>query len=374
MNYARLPRISESVDLPEIFFSPPPAEALTDTEAANAWYQSAFEAAGEPIYHPMPGMPGRTPHDAMVFALARSARPTQKRWIASVLDSATSQLRHIADDQITVPLSAEAVLRKLVTYLNQERCAQGWFHVTACNATLADELNTSPRAIRRHLARLQEAGFIYRHYTTGEIGLKRYSLDLGPLVHRLDELQADHIERARRRAERNAVRAVLDSVSAQREAVARSEEGRGEGPGRSTVNYGPVGRPQSIPKPEFVAAMCPHVAPYVGNSRPSWPAMIEGAYQVAGRWGLNQTAWSTLCQHLGREWAAITVLTVAELPASRFTQSNAPTVDLRRAAYVGGIVKKLKKGQDISVMASWKRHVKIKQAGSLAATMAGRDY
>jgi hypothetical protein len=102
--------------------------------------------------------------------------------------------------------------------------------------------------------------------------------------------------------------------------------------------------------------------------------MIEGAYQVAGRWGLNQTAWSTLCQHLGREWAAITVLTVAELPASRFTQSNAPTVDLRRAAYVGGIVKKLKKGQDISVMASWKRHVKIKQAGSLAATMARRDY
>jgi DNA-binding transcriptional ArsR family regulator len=405
MNYARLPRISEPVDLPEICFSPPPAEALTDTEAANAWYQGAFEAAGEPIYHPMPGMPGRTPHNAMVFALARSARPTQKRWIASVLDSATSQLRHIADDQITVPLSAEAVLRKLVTYLSQERCAQGWFHVTACNATLADELNTSPRAIRRHLARLQEAGFIYRHYTTGEIGLKRYSLDLGPLVHRLDELQADHIERARRRAERNAVRArsatyvafdkfekktggednivplntddsmsVMGSVSAQKEAVARPEEGRGEDPGRSTVNYGPVGRPQSIPKPEFVAAMCPHVAPYVGNSRPSWPEMIEGAYQVAGRWGLNQTAWSTLCQHLGREWAAITVLTVAELPASRFTQSNAPTVDLRRAAYVGGIVKKLKKGEDISVMASWKRHVKIKQAGSLAATMARRDY
>ena len=57
------------------------------------------------------------------------------------------------------------------------------------------------------MARLQEAGFIYRHYTTGEIGLKRYSLDLGPLVHRLDELQADHIERARRRAEMNAVRA-----------------------------------------------------------------------------------------------------------------------------------------------------------------------
>jgi hypothetical protein len=112
--------------------------------------------------------------------------------------------------------------------------------------------------------------------------------------------------------------------------------------------------------------MCPYVAPYIGYSRPSWPAMIEGAYQVAGRCGLNQTAWSSLCQHLGREWAAITVLTVAELPA--------PTVDLRQAAYVGGIVKKLKKGEDISVMASWKRHVKIKQAGSLAATMEGRNY
>jgi len=46
----------------------------------------------------------------------------------------------------------------------------------------------------------------------------------------------------------------------------------------------------------------------------------------------------------------------------------------RSTAYVGGIVKKLKKGQDISVMASWKRHVKIKQAGSLIATMGGRNY
>jgi hypothetical protein len=102
--------------------------------------------------------------------------------------------------------------------------------------------------------------------------------------------------------------------------------------------------------------------------------MIDGAYRMAEQWGLNQTAWSTLCHHLGREWTAITVLTIAELPTSRFTQSNAPTIELRRAAYVGGIVKKLKKGQDISVMASWKRHVKIKQAGSLAATMAGRNF
>ncbi len=39
-----------------------------------------------------------------------------------------------------------------------------------------------------------------------------------------------------------------------------------------------------------------------------------------------------------------------------------------------GIVKKLKKGQDISVMASWKRHIQIKQAGSLAATVTGRNY
>jgi hypothetical protein len=28
----------------------------------------------------------------------------------------------------------------------------------------------------------------------------------------------------------------------------------------------------------------------------------------------------------------------------------------------------------LAIPASWKRHVKIKQAGSLAATMAGRDY
>jgi DNA-binding transcriptional ArsR family regulator len=380
MNHVQNPRTSASVDMPAITFPAPPAEALADPEAADAWYTAAFEAAGEPIYLPMPGMPGRSPHDAMVFALARSARPANKRWIIAILDSATSQLRHITDENRTVPLSAEAVLRKLATYMNPERCGQGWFHVTACNATLADELNTTPRAIRRHLARLQEAGFIYRHYTTGEIGLKRYSLDLGPLVHRLDELQADHSERAKRRAERNATRSrsatfvpfdkhsqktggednniplntddsesVLDSVSAQEEAVAQSDEGRGEGPGPVTkplaVNYRPVGRPDSVPKSEFVAAMCPNAAPYLPNSEISWPAMIDGAYRIAERWGLNQTAWSTLCLHLGREWAAITVLTVAELPASRFTQSNAPTIDLRRAAMSAELSKNSRKAR-----------------------------
>ena len=91
---------------------------------------------------------------------------------------------------------------------------------------------------------------------------------------------------------------------------------------------------------------------------PTWPDLIEAACHLATRWNLNSRVWQTLCLHLGREWAALTVATVAELPESRFTLSRAPTPELRRAGYVAGIAKKLAKGQEASVAASWFRHIK----------------
>jgi hypothetical protein len=60
------------------------------------------------------------------------------------------------------------------------------------------------------------------------------------------------------------------------------------------------------------------------------------------------------------------VATVAELPPARFTRSSAPRIELRRASYVAGIAKKIAKGEEASVTASWFRHVKqraLKGAG-----------
>jgi hypothetical protein len=58
---------------------------------------------------------------------------------------------------------------------------------------------------------------------------------------------------------------------------------------------------------------------------------------------------------------------VAELPASTFTRCSAPRIELRRASYIAGIARKMAKGEDVSITASWFRHVKrIKPPGFVA--------
>jgi hypothetical protein len=104
---------------------------------------------------------------------------------------------------------------------------------------------------------------------------------------------------------------------------------------------------------------------------PSWPELIDAAYLLAASWDLNESAWKTLCVNLGREWAAITVATVAELPPARFTRSSAPRIELRRASYVAGIAKKIAKGEEASVTASWFRHVKQR---ALKGGIAGAGF
>lgn len=91
---------------------------------------------------------------------------------------------------------------------------------------------------------------------------------------------------------------------------------------------------------------------------------MTAAGYLAARWSLHPRIWETLCVHLGREWATLTLATVAELPDSHFTLSRAPTCELRRAGYVAGIAKKLAKGQEVSVAASWFRHLNAKPCAS----------
>ena len=391
MNDARRVTFSPRPELAPVPFPPPPPEALTDATAADAWFNQAVADASEILYRDRPGMPHRPAHDAQVFALARSAKPTPKGSILAML-AAAGQLAHLADDQ-PVSDGAGRLLGRLAALLDRERCAQGWFHVTACNATLAQEMGKSCRTIARHLAELQAAGFLYRHYTTGSIGLDRPAIDLGPLVSRLPELEAAIADRAAMRAEVRAERAkcatlseksggddspgtlntddlesVSASVIAQEEPVAPAACGKPPASDSRTVSFQPAGRPAWVPKPHQVLTVCPTLAAQVTTSEPRWPDLIEAAYMLAQHYDLNARVWHTLCLSLGREWAALTVALVAEKPASTFTRCRAPRVELRRASYLAGIARKLVHEPDkVSITASWYRHVKHRIGGNGAS-------
>ncbi|MGH7191193.1 MAG: replication initiation protein RepC, partial [Acetobacteraceae bacterium] len=367
-------------------FPAPPAEALTDPVAADAWFDKAVADADEILYRDRPGMPHRVPHDAQVFALARAAKPTRKGYILAIL-SAAGQLAHLADDR-PVSDGAGRLLGRLAALLDRERCEQGSFRVTACNATLAQEMGKSHRTIVRYLAELQAAGFLYRHYTTGSIGLDRPTIDLGPLVSRLSELEAAIADRAAARVEVRAERArcatlsemtggddrpvVLntnelefnsDTVSASNQEVAPATCAKPEASEAPAAPYQPTGRPDWTPKPRQVVAVCPTLAAYVTNNQPAWPDLVEAAYCLTRQYELNKRVWETLCLALGREWAALTVALVAEKPPSTFTRCRAPRIELKRASYLAGIARKLVHEPDkVSITASWYRHVKQRTA------------
>jgi hypothetical protein len=378
-----------------VCFPAPTAAALTSPIAADAWFDQALQDADEPIYHPAPGMPRRGANDAMVFAMARSAKPESKIWIQTVFQR-SGRLRYISNDR-PIPGSAERLLKRLVALLDRESCAKGWFHVKACNHTLAHELETSARSIQRDLATLQTAGFIYRHYTTGEIGLKRKSIDLGPLVYRLDELNQDTKRKAAERQELrelrnrsvtfpdvrgnqtiaggddNAVALNTDdsesfciSVSAQGEDAVEKTGAACPDPTRQAANPKQLPLPKHPPNPDLVVQISPCINAYVGASPKTWPAVINAAYAISSTWQLNRTTWGALCAHLGRDWAAIAVAIVAELPESRFTPSKTLTLAQQRARYLAGIVRKIARQQDVNIAASWYRLVKLRQAEGLA--------
>ena len=386
MNHAYRPDYKPKAEDGRVNFPAPPEAALKGAAAADAWFDQAVGAAGEILYRDRPGMPHRTPHDSQVFAMAHAAKPVAKGRILSLL-SAAGQLAHIEDDG---PLSdgAGRLLTRLAALLDRSRCEQGWFHVTACNATLAQEMGKTKRTIARYLAELQGAGFLYRHFTTGSIGLDRPAIDLGPLVYRLPELEAAIAERAlyrsEVRAERNRCATFLEktggddktgtlntddlkgsteSVFALKKDVAGSGVGSSQISGGVKAGYAPVGRPKWIPKTHQVVDVCPTLAAYLSTPHPSWNDLIDAAYVLAAQYDLNDTTWKTLCGGLGREWAALTVAMVAELPAATFTRCAAPRVELRRASYIAGIAQKMTNGQDVSITASWFRHVKRTKPG-----------
>lgn len=392
-----------------IAFPPPPAAALHDNETATKWFADAVEAAGEGIPHPRPGTITRNSQDMTIFALAKQATPTPKDKILKTM-ATVHTLYYIHEPMRRVSDGARNVLGRLVAALYDKHAEAGDFTIRILNSTIATDCGKDERSVRRHLASLQEAGFIYRHYTTGDHGLRRQAIDLGPLVARLEELHAEQQARVERRAQLEQERALSltmpnppgklntelsttknaggedkfvplitdpqniserDTVMAQGKAVVVSAPNEPVMSAGASPNYGPKGRPEFTPEPKFVAKLCPTLKIYMRDSPETWPYIVETAYNLGMTWDLNKSTWNHLCTILGREWAAIVIATVAEIPEKQFTRSNAPTISLKRAAYVSGIVRRLRTGTDDSVAASWFRFVKSNQVKS---EIRNRDY
>ncbi|MDE8347437.1 MAG: replication initiation protein RepC, partial [Acidocella sp.] len=158
-----------------------------------------------------------------------------------------------------------------------------------------------------------------------------------------------------------------DSVSALREEVVGSARDNTPASRGGKVNFGPIGRPKWIPKVHQVIDVCPTLATYLSTPHPQWSDLVDASYVLAARFELNDRAWKTLCGGLGREWAALTVAMVAELPAETFTRCAAPSIELRRASYIAGIARKMTAGKDVSITASWFRHVKRARPAGFSA-------
>jgi hypothetical protein len=247
-------------------------------------------------------------------------------------------------------------------------------------------MGKTERTIRRLLSELQEAGFIYRHFTTGPIGLSRKCIDLGPLIFRLPELQDGMAERAFYRAEVRADRSRCATLSeagmqalsgpedipappntqdlkylsvpviAQEKDAGAADFANSRGEDVSIVSL-TAGRQQPgvIPPTAAILNHSPNMRAYLSSSPQTRPNLFDAAYRIALSWGLHRATWQTLCTHLGRDWTAVAVATVAELPPSRFNSGLEEGSEARRARYLAGIARKLTAGEEVNIGASWKR-------------------
>lgn len=395
------PEFSPRLDTNVVKLSAPPEQALQDPIAANSWFSEAVDAAGELIYEARPGMPRHADNDRQILALALSAKPVYKGFLLSVLAGAGGRLVHLSYDRNLSSVSA-ILLSRLVSLLKPEACEKGNFLVKSSNAMLAQEMGKTERTIRRLMSELQEAGFIYRHFTTGPVGLSRKCIDLGPLVCRLPELQDGMAERALYRAEARADRSRCATLSEVKDrnisgredtidpldtqdfkylsvpVIAQEKDGSQSGVGKvlpednSTASIRSTDQLPVPPPPSIIVSNSPSLRAYLCNSPDSRSEVFEAAYRLAMNWGLNRRSWQSLCSHLGREWTTVCIATVAELPSSRFNQGLDDDLGSRRARYLAGIARKLATGEDVDITASWRRLVARRGANLKASALARR--
>lgn len=371
------PRFAQPRRCTRVDFGPPPPGAMSDPAIAQAWVRDAFDRADEIGPCVGRGLPRREETDGQVFALARNAKPVRKGRILHTL-AMTGRLVCFFTEK---PLAQGAclLLHRLVGLLSVEHCQIGKFEIRVTNGTLAAELDVTERSISRSLAQLHHAGFIYRHFTTGTRGLDRISVDLGPLVARLDELKASVARRAAGRAEARlelvkcATSQLQESTpvdsrdnhnTSDQESLEKStvfaREDAVAHPVRQTSQRLPAGTPNWNLTTTQVLAVCPTLTRWatVGVDRPDWSDVVNAARTLSISYGLSEHAWAQICLGLGREWAAVLVGIVAEKPAESFARSSAPDIGLKRAGYLAGIARKFVRKEEVNILPTWYRHKK----------------
>ena len=89
--------------------------------------------------------------------------------------------------------------------------------------------------------------------------------------------------------------------------------------------------------PTELTKLAPRLTPYLRNTSPNWPEMVEAADWLREEMEISQFVWGNACLALGREQAAIAVAIVSARPSTHFRHSA--------GAYFHGMVSRAKAGE-----------------------------
>jgi replication initiation protein RepC len=89
--------------------------------------------------------------------------------------------------------------------------------------------------------------------------------------------------------------------------------------------------------PVELAKLAPRLKPYLRDTSPRWPEIVEAADWLRDELGISKSIWGDACLAMGREQAAIAVAIVSAKPLNHFRGSP--------GAYFHGMVSKAKSGE-----------------------------
>jgi replication initiation protein RepC len=89
--------------------------------------------------------------------------------------------------------------------------------------------------------------------------------------------------------------------------------------------------------PVELIKLAPRLQPYLRDTSPSWPEIVEAADWLRNELGISKSIWGTACLAMGREQAAIAVAIVSTRPPNYFRGSP--------GAYFHGMVTKAQTGE-----------------------------
>jgi replication initiation protein RepC len=102
---------------------------------------------------------------------------------------------------------------------------------------------------------------------------------------------------------------------------------------RSRTDYGSVLKIT----PAELTRLAPRLKPYLRNTSPRWPEIVEAAEWLRDELAISKSSWGEACLTMGREQAATAVAVVSAKPRKHFRSSP--------GAYFHGMVSKAKAGE-----------------------------